>query len=112
MLEHVSYSVPPELRAEEAPALPSSVTSGAVVEEVRRLALTGGDTERVTGLRIEIAGSGAVAWAAATLGSERATWVLERRAGNWEIVQSHRSYGIKRETLARSVFGRSMEHSP
>jgi hypothetical protein len=65
---------------------------------------------RTSGLRVQVSRTGNVAWAAGNLveGSgpaQRASFVLERRGGEWRVVQSHMSVPLTREQLAERVFG-------
>ncbi|MFH0903502.1 MAG: nuclear transport factor 2 family protein [Pseudomonadota bacterium] len=70
---------------------------------------------QVDGIRIQLNRSGSVAWAAANLFAIgdasgwplriplRATWVLERRSGGWQIVQTHFSVAMSRKELETQV---------
>ncbi len=69
------------------------------------------------GLRVRVGGRGTTAWAAGNLTVAagetalhlRATWFLERtKEGVWQVVQTHLSVPVPKETLSLRVFGETI----
>ena len=90
---------------------------GERVAETTIRSMFGYDWEvRSSDLRVQLSGSGTVAWAAGNVVVEgtgedqralplRATWVLERQGDDWKVVQTHVSVPVGAQELQRRVLG-------